>query len=191
MQKLFGAGGDERLYSHWFFSFRKRTPWLIVNLGTAFLAAAVVGLFEDTIRLLPILAVLQTVVSGMGGNAGAQAMAVSVRGITLGEVDNRRLRQVLRKEVLVGLLGGLVIGLITFSAVAIFCGDVKVGVIVGLALVLNHINACVSGVSIPFIMKRLGFDPAQSASIFATTLTDCGGFFATLWLAKMAMEWLR
>lgn len=191
VQKMFGAGGDERLTSHWFFSFRKRTPWLIVNLGTAFMAAAVVGLFEDTIKLLPILAGLQTVVSGMGGNAGAQAMAVSVRGIALGQVDNRRLRQVLRKEVLVGLLAGLVVGVITFAAVALFYGDVKVGIIVGLALVFNHVNACVSGVSIPFIMKRLGFDPAQSASIFATTLTDCGGFFATLWLAKIAMEWIR
>ncbi|QOV87945.1 magnesium transporter [Humisphaera borealis] len=191
VQKLFGAGADERLNSPWFFSFRKRTPWLIVNLGTAFMAAAVVGLFEQTIALVPILAGLQTVVSGMGGNASAQAMAVSVRGIALGEVDNRRIRKVLRKEMLVGLLAGLVIGFITFLAVVLFYGKFGVAVIVGLALVFNHVNACVSGVSIPFIMKRLGFDPAQSASIFATTLTDCGGFFATLWLARLAMDWIK
>lgn len=191
VQKLFGAGADERLSSSWFFSFRKRTPWLIVNLFTAFLAASVVGLFEDTIALVPILAGLQTVVSGMGGNASAQAMAVSVRGIALGELDPRRIRKVLRKELMVGLLAGLVVGVITFAAVAVFYRQMGVALIVALALVFNHVNACISGVSIPFIMKRLGFDPAQSASIFATTLTDCGGFFATLWLAKVSMTWIQ
>ena len=188
VQKLFGAGGDERLTSPWHFSFRKRIPWLIVNLGTAFMAASVVRLFEGTIAQVAVLAGLMTIVSGMGGNASAQAMAVSVRGIALGEVDGRQLRRVLRKELVVGLLAGLTIGLVTFSIVAIVYGNVPVGIIVGLALLFNHVNACVSGVAIPFAMKRLGFDPAQSATIFATTLTDCGGFFATLWLAKIGLK---
>jgi magnesium transporter len=188
VQKMFGAGGDERLTSPWHFSFRKRIPWLIVNLGTAFMAASVVRLFEGTISRVAVLAGLMTIVSGMGGNASAQAMAVSVRGIALGEVDGRQLRRVLRKELIVGLLAGLTIGLVTFTVVAAVYGNVPVGIIVALALLFNHVNACVSGVAIPFAMKRLGFDPAQSATIFATTLTDCGGFFATLWLAKIGLK---
>lgn len=191
VQKMFGAGGDERLTSPWHFSFRKRIPWLVVNLGTAFMAAAVVGLFQPTIALLPILAGLQTIVSGTAGNASAQAMAVAVRGIALGGVDKRQFRKLLRRELIVGLLSGLSIGLITFCIVTLAYGNVGVGLIIALALVVNHINACVNGVTIPFIMKRFGFDPAQSATIFATTLTDCGGFFITLWLATMAMDWIR
>ena len=190
VQKLFGAGGDERLTSPWHFSFRKRIPWLVVNLGTAFMAASVVRLFEGTIAHVAVLAGLMTIVSGMGGNAGAQAMAVSVRGIALGEVDGKQLRRVLRKELIVGVLAGLTIGLLTFGVVVLFYGQVAVGVVIAAALLLNHVNACVSGVAIPFAMKKLGFDPAQSATIFATTLTDCGGFFATLGLASMAMKYL-
>jgi len=191
VQKMFGAGPDERLTSHWFFSFRTRTPWLVVNLCTALAAASVVTLFSDTIALVPILAGLQTVVSGMGGNASAQAMAVAVRGIALGEVDAKKIRRVLRNQVLIGLSAGLVIGLLAFLAVLVFYGSVGVATIVGIALLFNLVNACVCGVSIPFLMRRLGFDPAQSASIFATTITDCAGFFATLWLAKIAMDWIR
>ena len=194
MQKMVGAGAQERLNSPWHFSFKKRIWWLEVNLGTAFLAAAVVGGFREVIEKLPILAAYQTVVSGMGGNAGAQAMAVSIRGIATGEVNPKLLRKVLKKEAIVGLLSGIVTGLTTAGIAYIFERDSKhslaIGMVIALALVFNHVNACVSGVAIPFIMKRLGFDPAQSATIFATTLTDCGGFFATLWLAKLAMPML-
>jgi magnesium transporter len=190
VQKLFGAGGDERLTSPWHFSFRKRIPWLVVNLGTAFMAASVIRLFEGIIAHVAVLAGLMTIVSGMGGNASAQAMAVSVRGIALGEVDGKQLRRVLRKELVVGVLNGLTIGLITFGIVVVFYGQVGVGLVIAAALLFNHVNACVSGVAIPFAMKKLGFDPAQSATIFATTLTDCGGFFATLGLASMAMRYL-
>jgi magnesium transporter len=193
MQRMVGAGAEERINSSWHFSFRKRIFWLIVNLGTAFLAAAVVGAFGNVIKAWPVLAAYQTIVSGMGGNAGAQAMAVSIRGIAMGQVDRRQLRRVLRKEAMVGALSGIVIGVITAGIAMLFehGGDsVALGIVIGAALILNHINACVSGVAIPFIMKRLGFDPAQSATIFATTLTDCGGFFATLGLASIAMPYI-
>ncbi|HEX8913975.1 MAG TPA: magnesium transporter [Humisphaera sp.] len=190
VQKLFGAGGDERLTSPWHFSFRKRILWLVVNLATAFLAASVVRQFEETIARVAVLAGLMTIVSGMGGNASAQAMAVAVRGIALGEVDARQLRRLLRKELTVGLLSGLTIGAITFGVVVALYRNVPVAALIGVALLFNHVNACVSGVAIPFAMKKLGFDPAQSATIFATTFTDCGGFFVTLMLAKVAIGYL-
>jgi magnesium transporter len=191
VQKMAGAGAEERLTSPWHFSFRKRIWWLEVNLATAFMAAAVIAIFQDTIQKLAILAAYQTIVSGMGGNASAQAMAVAIRGIALGEVDRTLLKQILLREFKVGLLSGIVIGLTTATIACIFNYSnhgVLLGVIVMCALMINHVMACVSGVAIPFIMKWLGFDPAQSATIFATTVTDCCGFFATLGLASIAIK---
>lgn len=192
VQKMFGAGAEERLSSPWQFSFKKRVWWLEVNLLTAFMAASVVSVFTRTIEALPILAAYQTIVSGMGGNAGAQAMAVSIRGIALGEVDRRLLKKILYREMIVGLLTGLVIGATTWAVATIFHyheqHSVLLGFVIFLALLLNHVNACLTGVAIPFVMKYFGFDPAQSATIFATTFTDCGGFFVTLWLAKVVLH---
>jgi magnesium transporter len=194
VQRMAGAGAEERLTSPWHFSFKKRIWWLEVNLATAFAAAAVIALFQDTIKIVPLLAAYQTIVSGMGGNAGAQAMAVAIRGIALGEVDRALLRRIFYRELLVGVFSGLVIGITTAIVVLLFNSSDRygllVGVIVFLALLVNHVMACVSGVGIPFIMKWLGFDPAQSATIFATTVTDCCGFFTTLGLASLALKWL-
>lgn len=191
VQKMAGAGAEERLTSPWHFSFRKRVWWLQVNLGTAFLAAAVIGMFEKTIQALPILAAYQTIVTGMGGNAGAQAMAVAIRGIALGEVDTALLKRLLKREAIVGVLTGFVVGISTWAIAALthrHDNGVLLGAVVCAALVINHINACLTGVAIPFVMKKLGFDPAQSATIFATTFTDCGGFFVTLGLAKLVLQ---
>ena len=155
------------------------------------MAAAVIALCQDTIALLPLLAAYQTIVSGMGGNASAQAMAVAIRGIALGEVDRSLLRRILYREFLVGLLSGVIIGLTTGLIVVIFNyanHGLLVGLIVMAALIINHVMACITGVAVPFIMKSLGFDPAQSATIFATTITDCCGFFATLGLASLAIK---
>jgi magnesium transporter len=197
VQKMFGAGAEERLLSTWQFSFRKRVIWLEVNLATAFLAAWVVTWFDDVIAIIPVLAAYQGIVSGMGGNAGAQALAVAIRGIALGENAPRLLMRVLYRELVCGLLTGLAVGVTTWACAAAHIfglnqynnyNPVLLGAVLCLALVVNHINACVTGVSIPFAMKKLGFDPAQSATIFATTFTDCGGFFATLWLAKIILH---
>jgi magnesium transporter len=194
VQRMAGAGAEERLTSPWHFSFRKRIWWLQVNLATAFAAAAVIAIFRDVIDKVAILAAYQTIVSGMGGNASAQAMAVAIRGIALGEVDFSLLRRILWREFLVGLASGIVIGFTTATIAIVFNWSnhaALLGVVVFLALIVNHTLACVSGVTIPFIMKRLGFDPAQSATIFATTVTDCCGFFATLGLASIFMRWLK
>jgi magnesium transporter len=196
VQKMFGAGAEERLLSPWYFSFRKRVGWLQVNLGTAFLAAWVISKFDSVIAALPILAAYQSIVSGMGGNAGAQALAVAIRGIALGETAPRLLGRVLYRESIVGLLTGLTVGATTWACAAIGAfgyhqHPFALGFVIFLALMFNHINASTTGVLIPFAMKRLGFDPAQSSTIFATTFTDCGGFFATLWLAEKFMMWLK
>ncbi|WP_428937081.1 magnesium transporter [Fontivita pretiosa] len=191
VQRMFGAGAEERLTSSWQFSFKKRVWWLIVNLATAFLAAAVVAMFEDTIAKLAILAAYMPIVAGMGGNASAQAMAVTVRGLAVGRVDRALMRHVLISQTLVGITTGVVIGLITMAIAVIFHISEGVGKTLALggvvcaALIINHTLACVSGAAIPFILKHLGFDPAQSATIFATTITDVVGFLALLGLAKL------
>src|SRR5213075_2011727 len=140
----FGAGAEERLTSPWHFSFRKRIWWLEVNLLTAFLAAGVVGMFKETIALIPILAAYQTIVSGMGGNAGAQAMAVAIRGIALGEVDRKLLGRAFYRELIVGICTGVVVGLTTWVVAAVSHYSehgMMLGFIVFLALLFNHINA--------------------------------------------------
>ncbi len=197
VQKMFGAGAEERLTSPWTYSFKTRVWWLVVNLATAFLAGSVVGAFEDTLKSLTLLAIYMPIVAGMGGNAGAQAMAVCIRGLAMGKVDGNLLRHVLRRELIVGVTTGIIVGIITAAVALIWhhgqAGWVSsgaLGAVVGLALILNHTLACTSGAGIPFLMKKLGFDPAQSATIFATTVTDVGGFFVLFMLAKGFMGWL-
>lgn len=185
VQVMFGAGAEERLTSSWRFSFSRRFWWLLVNLVTAFLAAAVVLSFEDTIQGFVALAVYMPVVAGMGGNASAQAMSVAIRGIAVGRVDRPLLRQVIERETIVGLLTGLIMGVITAMVALLLHHSPMLGVVVGLALVINLTLACVNGALFPFLMKRMGFDPAQSATIFATTVTDVAGFLSLLGLAQV------
>jgi magnesium transporter len=188
VQRMFGAGAEERLSSPWHFSFRKRIWWLMVNLGTAFLAGAVVGGFQGTLQKLTMLAIYMPIVAGMGGNASAQAMAVAVRGLALGRVDRGVLGHVVYRELLVGLLTGILVGIVTAMVALAWQGDWRLGVVVGLALVVNHTLACTSGAGMPFLMRWLGFDPAQSATIIATTITDVAGFFGLFMLAWLIMQ---
>ncbi|HET6250298.1 MAG TPA: magnesium transporter [Tepidisphaeraceae bacterium] len=198
VQKMFGAGAEERLSSPWFYSFRKRIGWLEVNLATAFLAAWVISWFQDTIVALPMLAAYQSVVSGMGGNAGAQALAVAIRGMAVGEGGKGVMLRALYREALVGLVAGTIIGVTTGLCAGIglfhdpdhFVNTWVLAGVITAALTVNHLLACTTGVLIPFAMRRLGFDPAQSATVWATTVTDCCGFFATLGFAKICMHWL-
>ncbi len=191
VQKLFGAGGEERLTSTWFFSFRKRVGWSIVNLGTAFVASSVIGAFESTIERLAILAAYMPIVAGLGGNASAQAMAVTIRGIAVTPINRKLLRHVLRREATVGLLNGTLLGLLTaFIAILAHWTDmvnndsIRFGMVIGFALAANMTLGCIIGSAIPLLMRRLGFDPAQSATIFATGTTDAAGFFMLLMLAR-------
>jgi magnesium transporter len=193
MQRLFGAGAEERLSSPWQFSFSRRIGWLQVNLATAFLAGAVVAAFGHIIGRFAVLAVYIPIVSGMGSNAAAQAMAVAIRGIDNRKIDRKLLRHVLGRELIVGFLSGIVVG-ITTAIIAVvwqFQYGMALGVIVGLSLLFTQTLACVSGAAIPVVMQRLGFDPAQSASIFVTTITDIAGFASLLGLATICAAWMR
>jgi magnesium transporter len=169
---------------------RSRYKWLIINLGTAFLAAAVVGLFESTIASIAVLAAYMPVVAGMGGNAGTQAMAVTVRGISLGQVSLSTGRRVVVNEVIAGAANGLITGaLVATIATAFSFGEfgVLLGAVIGVSMVANLVIAGFFGAVIPLILDRLGQDPATSATIFITTATDVLGFFVFLGLARVVL----
>lgn len=190
LQKMFGLGGDERVFSPIPFSVRKRLPWLYVNLGTAFLAAAVVALFENMIAKLTILAVFLPVVAGQGGNSGAQSLAVTIRGMVMREIPKTKRLSFILKEARLGFLNGLAIGLVTAAIAWFWHGNPMLGVVIGLAMLVNLFVAGLCGAAIPLTMKALGFDPAQCSNIILTTFTDCMGFFAFLGFAVCFQSYL-
>ncbi|APW98467.1 magnesium transporter MgtE [Halobiforma lacisalsi AJ5] len=169
---------------------RRRYKWLILNLGTAFMAAAVVGLFESTIAAVAILAAYMPVVAGMGGNAGTQAMAVTVRGISLGEVSLNTGKRVIFNEVVAGAVNGTITGvLVAVIATAFSFGEfgLLLGVVIGISMVANLVIAGFFGAITPMLLDRIGYDPATSATIFITTATDVLGFFVFLGLAQAVL----
>lgn len=183
IQTMVGVGGDEKTFSPISLALKKRLLWLTINLGTAFLAASVVAMFEGIIAKLTILAVFLPVIAGQGGNAGAQSLAVVMRGLVMREIPAKRVPELILKETKLGVLNGLITGLITAAIAWAWYGNPWLGVVIGLGMVLNLIIAGFAGSSIPLIMKRLGIDPAQSSSIILTTVTDVMGFLAFLGLA--------
>lgn len=185
IQTMVGASKDERALSRVHFAVIKRLPWLQINLLTAFLAAAVVGLFEKTIAQATALAVLMPVVAGQSGNAGAQALAVTMRGLALREISLRHWPRVVFKEVNVGLLNGLAIAVTTGIAVYIWSQSAGLALVIGIAMVVSMVAAGFSGALIPIALTRLGQDPAQSSSIVLTTVTDVVGFFSFLGIATL------
>ncbi|MCJ7602800.1 MAG: magnesium transporter [Desulfobulbaceae bacterium] len=172
-------------------SIRLRSPWLTLNLGTAMLSSFTVSLFQDTISHYVILAALMPIIAGLGGNAGTQTLAVTVRGIALGKVTLGRGREVIMKEAGVGLLNGVIIGLLV-GAIALF-GFHKpwLGLIMLLAMVCNLIIAGLIGSAIPLALKALKLDPALGSSVFITAATDISGFFVFLSLATLMMPLLQ
>jgi len=188
LQRLVGAGADERTDSPFAYSVRMRLPWLHVNLLTAFCAAAVVGLFHDSIARLTLLAVFMPVVAGQGGNTGAQTMAVVIRGLALGEIPAGYARRVIAREALLGLVNGVVVGTVTAGIAWWTSGTPAFGIVLGVAMVANMALACLFGAVIPLGLRTLGLDPAQSSSIFLTLVTDVVGFSAFLGLATIALH---
>lgn len=180
---MVGAGRDERALSPPLFAVRKRLPWLQVNLLTAFLAASVVGLFEDTIARYTALAVLLPVVAGQSGNTGAQALAVTMRGLALREVRLRQWLRVSMKEIAVGAGNGVAVALTTSVAVWFWSHSTGLALVIGVSMVISMTLAGLSGAAIPMILTALRQDPAQSSSIILTTITDVVGFFSFLGIA--------
>lgn len=184
IQTMVGASKDERALSGSIFSVRKRMPWLQINLLTAFLAAAVVGLFESTIAQFTALAVLLPVVAGQSGNAGAQALAVTMRGLALREITARDWFRVTRKEVQVGLLNGLAIAVTCGLGVYLWSGSPGLVLVIAISMVLAMVVAGFAGAIVPVALVKLKQDPAQSSSIVLTTITDVAGFFSFLGIAS-------
>lgn len=185
-----GAAGldeDEDMFSPVWRAMRRRLLWLMINLGTAFLAAGVVGQFEATIEQLVALAVLMPIVAGMGGNAGIQVLALMVRGLALGQVGASNMGVLLWKEIRIALLNGLVLGLLLGFVVWLWFGNVLMSLVIAIALTLNLFLAATAGVLVPIALKRMGFDPALGSGIFLTTVTDVMGFFTFLGLATLIL----
>lgn len=190
LQTMVGAGSEERALSKVFFSVKKRLPWLHINLATAFLAAAVVGIFEGTIAKFTALAVLLPVVAGQSGNSGAQALAVTLRGLALREVRVRQWPRIAFKETRVGLINGVAVAVTTGIGVFIWSRSLGLSLVIGLAMVISMMAAGLAGAVIPLSLTALKQDPAQSSSIFLTTVTDIVGFLSFLGLATLMSTFL-
>ncbi len=171
-------------------SIRRRLPWLVMNLGTAFIAAMVVAQFEGTIRKITALAALMPLVAGMGGNAAVQSIAVMVRSMALGDLGSEGKSRAIVKEGTVGLMNGVAIGLLAGSVVWAMWGDVRLGLLIAIAMFVNLIVAGLVGTMVPLMLRSLKFDPALSSGPLATTFTDVCGFLTFLGLATVTIDWL-
>lgn len=190
IQTMVGVSRDERALSSIGFKVRKRLPWLQINLATAFLASAVVGLFEHTIAEITMLAVLMPIVAGQAGNTGAQALAVTMRGLALREISTRHGWLMCYKEISTGLVNGVVVALTTALIVYFWAKSAALAAVIGSAMVLSMAAAALAGTVIPIILTKLDQDPAQSSTIILTTITDVAGFMTFLGIATLAMAYL-
>jgi magnesium transporter len=182
--KFGGVPGHEALAGTWVDAVRSRLPWLYVNLVTAFMAGAIVYLFQRTIAQAVALAVWMPIVAGMGGNAGTQALAVTVRRIALGLIPAGRRLSIVAKEVAVGMVNGMAVG-IAVGIVGTLVGGAhgwRLGAVVLMAMWANLIVAALAGSVVPLVLDRFGIDPAVASSIFVTTFTDMIGFLLLLGL---------
>jgi magnesium transporter len=181
--KFGGVSPDEELGAGWRASVRSRLPWLSVNLATAFLAGGVVYSFQHTIQRTLALAVWMPIIAGMGGNAGTQALAVTVRRLALGLIPVDVFTRVVGKEILVGIINGLAMGLVVGAVASLMGEGPRLGLVVFLAMAGNLMVAGFAGAFIPILLERMGVDPAVASSIFVTTFTDVCGFLLLLGLA--------
>jgi magnesium transporter len=188
--RLAGVSGDERVATPAFEAFRKRLPWLAVNLATAFLAASVVALFESTISRVTALAVFMPIVAGMGGNAGTQTLTVIVRGIALGELAWGNTRKALFKEATIGLASGLTLGAAAAGVAWASKQDPMLGLLLAMAMVCNMLVATVAGTLVPLGLRALRIDPALASSVFITMCTDVVGFASFLGFATIFIRYL-
>ena len=184
MLSMAGLGFDD-MFAPVLTSAKRRAIWLGINLVTAFLAAWVIGQFEDTIKQLVALAVLMPIVAGMGGIAGSQTLTIAVRGLALGQISRSNARALLIKELAVGALNGIVWAAIVSLVVILWFKNWSLGIIIGLAMIANLVIAALAGAVIPLALKRFGIDPAIAGSVILTTITDVIGFATFLGLATI------
>ena len=180
-----GLREEEDLFAPVLDSFKNRWAWLALNLVTAFIASRVIGIFEDSIASLVALAALMPIVAGIGGNSGNQTTTMIVRALALGQIHGGYWRKLLRKETGLALLNGAIWGTLLGAMAYMFYGNVALGGVMALAMMLNLLLAATMGVFIPWVRARLGRDPAVGSSVLITACTDSGGFFIFLGLATL------
>jgi len=180
-----GLREEEDVFASVWKSFRNRWTWLAINLVTAFVASRVIGVFEGSIQKLVALAALMPIVAGIGGNSGNQTITMIVRAVALGQVTPDHARKLIRKELAVALVNGLLWGGVMGVIAMMLYKQVPLGLVMVLAMTLNLMLAAVMGVLIPITMMKLGRDPAVGSSVMITAVTDSGGFFIFLGLATL------
>ncbi|WP_085876274.1 magnesium transporter [Peptoniphilus vaginalis] len=185
MLQMHGVNADEEYDSSIFESFKSRTPWLIVNLLTAFLASSVVKVFEGTISQVVVLSAAMSIVTGMGGNAGCQTLSIIITSLARGELSLKEDYKLIFKEIILGIAEGAIIGIITGGVFILWHHNFYLGLILFLAMIFNMIIACSMGFLIPLMLDKIKIDPATASSIFLTTFTDTFGFFIFLGLATV------
>ena len=188
--RLGGVSQDERITTPPLQAIKRRLPWLGVYLFTGLITSSIINMFHDTIQAVIALAALMPIVAGMGGNAGTQAITLTVRGLALGEIDFKNARRALMKEFTVGLLNGALVGFLSGMVVAIAFGNFTLGLVMCLAMVTNLVIAGLMGTLIPLLLKWVKIDPALASSVLVTTCTDAFGFVSFLGFATLFLSFL-
>jgi len=190
MLMMSGVSKDERLDSSIWSSVTKRVPWLIVNLATAFLSSMIVAQFESTIAKVAVLAAIMPIIAGLGGSAGSQTLSVVIRSLAMGELRLRDSHPIIKKQIAVGLINGVLIGTIAAVFVYVILHNWALSLIVFAAMLGNQLIANIIGFIVPVVLAKLNMDPALASSMFVTTTTDIVGFFLLLGLATRMMPHL-
>ncbi|OMH30370.1 magnesium transporter [Motiliproteus sp. MSK22-1] len=185
LMSMAGLDEDEDTFAPIWKTTRSRAIWLGINLITAFIASAVIGMFEDTIEKVVALAVLMPIVASMGGIAGTQALTLVIRGMALGHVERSNAGWLLNRELIVGVLNGILWAAVVAVAAILWFDDVVIGAIIASALIINLVVAALAGTSLPLVLKAKGIDPALAGGVLLTTITDVVGFMAFLGLATL------
>ena len=185
MMSMAGLDDDEDTFAPVLRTARRRAIWLGVNLVTAFIAASVIGLFQETIDKVVALAVLMPIVAGMGGNAGSQALTLVIRGMALGQISTTNLRWLLSRELLAGFLNGLLWATLVAAIAWFWFGEPLISLVIACAMVINLSVAVITGAMLPVLLKSLNIDPALAGTIILTTISDVVGFFSFLGLATV------
>jgi magnesium transporter len=187
VMSMAGLTEEEDIFAPVLPSVRRRAVWLGVNLGTAFLAASVVGQFQATIEKLVALAVLMPIVASMGGIAGNQILALVIRGLALGQIARRNVRFLMTKEFAVGVLNGIIFAVLVGTIAVLWFHDLLLGGLIGAAMIINLVCATFAGIGVPLLLRLFGIDPALAGPVVVTTVTDVMGFFAFLGLATLVL----
>ena len=185
--RLAGVGGDESLSDRTLDTVRQRFPWLFVNLITAILASVVIAQFDLVIAQIVALAVLMPIIASMGGNAGTQSLTVAVRSIATRDLTGSNVWRVVRRELMAGLVNGVVFAILMGIVGVVWFGMPMLGVVIALAMVVNMVVAALAGILIPVVLEKFKIDPALASGAFVTTVTDVVGFFAFLGLAALLL----